>query len=118
MTFVKGKSGNPRGRPSGKTQDMTPAELKAILAKLKRASPEAVDLMIEVMQNDANPETTRLKYAEKIFAMYITALKEADRIKQANKPKDEQIPLDGEDEKETEPAVVLQLRVGGKKDEK
>ncbi|WP_278939116.1 DUF5681 domain-containing protein [Pseudomonas helleri] len=108
--FQKGKSGNPRGRPVGSI-DSTPAELKAILSKLKKITPDAVELMITAMQDPEMGKAANLKYAEKIFAMYMTALKEADRMKAAKNTGN----TDDEDEEGRQPAVVLSLQMGGKK---
>lgn len=106
--FQKGKSGNPRGRPVGSI-DSTPAELRAILSKLKKITPEAVELMIDAMQDPEMGKAANLKYAEKIFAMYMTALKEADRMRAAKNGTTD------DDDETHQPAVVLSLQMGNKK---
>lgn len=100
MPFEPGKSGNPNGRPTNLSKDTTPAELKACLAKLKRHGPKAIDMLIDAMFNEKLPETTRLKYAEKI-AQFLLAFS-----KEANKGTTKE---SGSDEEPAEKAPVVQF---------
>ena len=59
--FKKGQSGNPGGRPK-----RTAAELKAV-QKLKKLTPEAVDVVEKILRNDKASLYARLQAAEIIF---------------------------------------------------
>ncbi len=59
--FKPGQSGNPGGRPK-----KTAAELKAV-AKLKKLTPEAVEVVIGILKNEKASFYARLQAAEIIF---------------------------------------------------
>ena len=59
--FKPGQSGNPGGRPK-----RTAAELKAV-QKMKKLTPEAVDVVVSILRNDKASLYARLQAAEIIF---------------------------------------------------
>ena len=59
--FKPGQSGNPGGRPK-----RTAAELKAV-QKMKKLTPEAVDVVVGILRNDKASLYARLQAAEIIF---------------------------------------------------
>ena len=59
--YKKGQSGNPNGRPK-----RTPAELKAV-EKMKKLTPEAVDVVVGILRNTKASFYARLQAAEIIF---------------------------------------------------
>ena len=59
--FQPGQSGNPGGRPK-----KTSAELKAV-ARMKKLTPHAVDVVVEILDNEKASLYARLQAAEIIF---------------------------------------------------
>ena len=59
--FQPGQSGNPGGRPK-----KTTAELKAV-ARMKKLTPHAVDVVVEILDNEKASLYARLQAAEIIF---------------------------------------------------
>ena len=59
--FKPGQSGNPGGRPK-----RTAAELKAV-QKMKKLTPEAVDVVVSILRNEKASLYARLQAAEIIF---------------------------------------------------
>lgn len=59
--FKPGQSGNPGGRPK-----RTAAELKAV-QKMKKLTPEAVDVVVGILRNEKASLYARLQAAEIIF---------------------------------------------------
>lgn len=59
--FKQGQSGNPGGRPK-----KTAAELKAV-EKMKKLTPEAVDVVVSILKNEKASFYARLQAAEIIF---------------------------------------------------
>ena len=59
--YKKGQSGNPGGRPK-----KTAAELKAV-EKMKKLTPEAVNVVVSILRNEKASFYARLQAAEIIF---------------------------------------------------
>jgi hypothetical protein len=107
--FEPGKSGNPRGRPTKEMQalrDMDKSELEAVLKKLKRASPEAVTLIIAAMHDETIPKKDRLRYAKEVFDMFTKAISLDNTLR---KNDNGSTPAETEDDEPKQPAVVFKL---------
>ena len=82
MAFVKGVSGNPRGRPTVKDEEKpTNKSLrnKAFLQLLRKFAPlqsKAVQVAVKIMDNEDSSEAGRLKASALIIATYQQLLKE------------------------------------------
>lgn len=73
MPFVPGKSGNPNGRPTKAdiARRGTPnSKLRNLLKKLEKSLPEAVDKMVELMNDEKTPATVQMTAAKTIISEY------------------------------------------------
>ena len=109
--FQPGQSGNKRGRPTKAEQalrGMTETELSAVLRKLKRASGDAVGLMIAAMHNPEFKEESRLKYAKDVYDLYLKTLGVDKSLKSVQNANPE-TPEATEDEEVDVPKVVFKI---------
>ena len=108
MPFVKGQSGNINGRPTKeKTEErgIQPSELDSVIRRLRRASPKALTLLVQGMEDDSVPIKDRMKYAKEIYDLYLKTLGVDVNIKRSkNSGSGEE-----EEEKPVVPAVVFKL---------
>lgn len=109
MPFVKGRSGNIYGRPpKEKTEerDTQPSELDSVIRRLRRASPKALTLLVQGMEDDSVPMKDRMKYAKEIYDLYLKTLGVDANLK---KSKTTENTDGGEEDKPVIPAVVFKL---------
>lgn len=93
-----GQTGNPNGRPSLKEMERrgTPnAKLRTLLKKLEKNLPDAVDKMVELMQDATTPATVQMTAAKTIIAEYkeIYQMLEAPAKKKVDDEENDEIPL-------------------------
>lgn len=96
--YLPGKSGNPNGRPTLKEMERrgTPnSKLRSLLKKLEKSIPEAVDKMVELMNNADTPPTVQMTAAKTIIAEYkeIYQMLEAPAKKKVDDEENEELPL-------------------------
>jgi hypothetical protein len=80
-------------------------ELRKVLSRLRLASPKALAILIESMEDESIPMASRIKYAKDIYDLYLKTIGMDISIKKAkatNAPAEEE-------EKQTIPAVVFKL---------
>lgn len=109
--FQPGQSGNKRGRPTKEEmalRGLTETELAGVLRKLKRASGEAVGLMISAMHNPEFSEVSRLKYAKDVYDLYLKTLGVDKSLKSVQTEKPDAQKPDDEDDIEV-PKVVFKI---------
>ena len=109
--FQPGQSGNKRGRPTKEEmalRGLTETELSGVLRKLKRASGDAVGLMIAAMHNPDFSETTRLKYAKDVYDLYLKTIGVDSNLKKVQTDKPETVKPDEDDEINV-PQVVFKI---------
>ena len=109
--FQPGQSGNKRGRPTKEEQalrGLTETELSGVLRKLKRASGDAVGLMIAAMHNPEFSETTRLKYAKDVYDLYLKTIGLDNNLKKGSTDKPDDVKPDADDEINV-PKVVFKI---------
>ena len=108
MPFVKGQSGNINGRPTKEKtgeRGIQPSELDSVIRRLRRASPKALTLLVQGMEDDSVPIKDRMKYAKEIYDLYLKTLGVDVNIKRSkNSGSGEE-----EEEKPVVPAVVFKL---------
>lgn len=96
-----GKSPNPKGRGKGnKDKDPTPAEMRRMLSKLKKITPEALDILIEEMVK-VLPDGTIIKnekIAERLIQLYFQTLKVSEDLK-SKKPSSDPVEAPVEEKK-------------------
>lgn len=83
-TWVKGgKSPNPAGRKGGPDKDPVPAEMRRLMARLKKVSPQALEIMIAEMAKKMPDGTvvTDVKIAEKLIKLYMEITDKSESIK-------------------------------------
>ncbi len=110
MPFVKGHSGNINGRPpKEKTEErgIQPSELDSVIRRLRRASPKALTLLVQGMEDDSVPMKDRMKYAKEIYDLYLKTLGVDVSLKKSKTTEN----TDGssEEDKPVVPAVVFKL---------
>ena len=109
MPFVKGHSGNINGRPpKEKTEErgIQPSELDSVIRRLRRASPKALTLLVQGMEDDSVPMKDRMKYAKEIYDLYLKTLGVDVNLKKSKAAEN----TDGsEEDKPVVPAVVFKL---------
>lgn len=109
MPFVKGDNNiNRDGRPpKEKTegQGIQPSELDSVIRRLRRASPKALTLLVQGMEDDSVPMKDRMKYAKEIYDLYLKTLGVDVSIKRGKTSS----VSDDEEEKPVVPAVVFKL---------
>lgn len=92
-----GKSPNPKGRGKGiKNNNKLPPELKRILNKLKKVTPEALDVMIEAMVQTL-PDGTVIKnekIAKELIQLYFQTTKVADELESRNDSEETSQPVE------------------------
>mgnify|MGYP006961556490 CR=1 FL=1 len=97
MPFEPGKSGNPNGRPSKVEQIRrgTPnTKLRNLLKKLEKSLPDAVEKMVELMQDKDTPATVQMQAAKTILSEYkeIYQMLEAPAKQKVDEEEDDSIP--------------------------
>ena len=79
MPFVKGKSGNPQGRGSGKDlvnpksvsgNELREQEFKQILRRLKPLNNKALKVFTDMLEDEKTTEATKVKVAVFIMKTY------------------------------------------------
>lgn len=109
MPFVKGDNNiNRNGRPTKERieeKELKAGELDAVIRRLRRASPKALNILMQGMEDESIPMKDRMKYAKDIYDLYLKTLGvdvSIKRGKNANVSEEEE-------EKPALPAVVFKL---------
>ena len=108
MPFVKGQSGNMNGRPTKdriEEKELQAGELDSVIRRLRRASPKALTILMQGMEDDTIPMKDRMKYAKEIYDLYLKTLGVDVSIKRGKNAS----VSDDEEEKPVVPAVVFKL---------
>lgn len=71
----KGYTGNKNGRPSDKLRNLTPSELRSALLKLKRVTPRAIDILVNLMEKEGG--VSQGKIAKELITLYVSLDKHA-----------------------------------------
>lgn len=120
MPFAKGSEDiNRNGRPSVDEQkeeaehllQIKASELRASIGRLRRASPKALQILIENMENEDIPLKDRMKYAKDVFDLYVKAVGMDASLKKSKHAmkQGKDIPDESEEQNEKPPAVVFTL---------
>ena len=108
MPFVKGQSGNMNGRPTKERieeKELKAGELDAVIRRLRRASPKALNILMQGMEDESIPMKDRMKYAKDIYDLYLKTLGVDVKIKRGKNAN----VSEEEEEKPALPAVVFKL---------
>jgi hypothetical protein len=108
MPFVKGQSGNMNGRPTKERieeKELKAGELDAVIRRLRRASPKALNILMQGMEDESIPMKDRMKYAKDIYDLYLKTLGVDVNIKRGKNAS----VSEEEEEKPALPAVVFKL---------
>ena len=107
MPFVKGQSGNMNGRPTKERieeKELKAGELDAVIRRLRRASPKALTILMQGMEDESIPMKDRMKYAKDLYDLYLKTLGVDVSIKRGKTAS-----VDDGEEKPVVPAVVFKL---------
>jgi hypothetical protein len=96
--WKKGQTGNPNGRPSNKELELRKApnaKLRALLKQLEKNVPDAVNKMVELMNNVNVPPTVQMTAAKTILSEFkeIYQVLEAPAKKKVDDEDNEEVPL-------------------------
>lgn len=113
MPFVKGDDNiNRNGRPTKERiqekieiQELKAGELDNVIKRLRRASPKALTILMQGMEDESIPMKDRMKYAKDIYDLYLKTLGVDVSIKRGKTSS----VSDDEEEKPVVPAVVFKL---------
>lgn len=99
MAFKPGRSGNPNGRPKKIT--LKKSELKRMLPRLRKHTPEAIEIAAAIMKMEDASLKDRMTAVKFITDTYLTALiKGVEHERMLNDRKPEGDPNDDEGEEE------------------
>lgn len=108
MPFVKGDNNiNRNGRPTKERieeKELKAGELDNSIRRLRRATPKALTILMQGMEDESIPMKDRMKYAKEIYDLYLKTLGVDVSIKRGKTAS-----VDDEGEKPTVPAVVFKL---------
>ena len=107
MPFVKGDNNiNRSGRPTKERieeKELKAGELDNSIRRLRRATPKALTILMQGMEDESIPMKDRMKYAKDLYDLYLKTLGVDVNIKRGKTASDD------EEEKPTVPAVVFKL---------
>ena len=116
MPFVKGKSGNPQGRGSGKDlvnpksltgTEYREKEFKQILRRLKPLNNKALKVFTDMLESESTTEATKVKVAVFIMKTYQDMMD--DLYKPVNGGSSD---IDDQDDKPLAPIISFNVREG------
>ena len=109
MPFVKGDNNiNRNGRPTKERieeKELKAGELDNSIRRLRRATPKALTILMQGMEDESIPMKDRMKYAKDIYDLYLKTLAMDVSIKRGKTSS----VSDDEEEKPVVPAVVFKL---------
>ena len=117
MPFVKGKSGNPQGRGSGKDlvnpksltgTEYREKEFKQILRRLKPLNNKALKVFTDMLEDEKTTEATKVKVAVFIMKTYQDMMDDLYKPVNAGGNSDS----DDQDDKPLAPIISFNVREG------
>jgi len=117
MPFVKGKSGNPQGRGSGKDlvnpksvsgNEIREREFKQILRRLKPLNNKALKVFTDMLEDEKTTEATKVKVAVFIMKTYQDMMDDLYKPVNASGSSDD----NDQDDKPLAPIISFNVREG------
>ncbi len=119
MPFVKGVSGNPKGRGLAKdlvnpkslsNSENRELDMRKTLRRLKPLNNKAITVLAKMLDDDATTEAAKIKISAFIMKVYQEMMDELDKPEKLSHIEDKE---DKEEEKQPAPIISFKVMNGG-----
>ena len=120
MPFEKGKSGNPKGRGTGKdlvnpkslsNSENRELDMRKTLRKLKPLNNKAISVLAKLLDDESTTEAAKIKISAFIMKVYQEMMDDLDKPEKLSRIEDRD--ETEEDEKEPTPIISFKVMNGG-----